>query len=252
MKEQLYFKKEKLNSFDELIYRFNIKEFKSPYRSTIPLLILCKTRPNHLLRLAKNIEESSAEYIFEFETPTVKGKGSPSCTDLMIKYSSSCIAIEAKWTEPAYISVDRWIKKGNIENRKQVLEGWLEIISNLYKINISIDMVIDLPYQLIHRTASACSLEKKDVNVIYLCFDLSKFKRKYYTNQLSKFSLLLEGKINFYLAFCEISKMENQNSLEVDWKNGNRNLSNRVLQGLSDESLMIISKLTIQNIDGNS
>ena len=89
------------------------------------------------------------------------------------------------------------MKKGNIENRKQVLEGWLEIISNICKINISIDMVIDLPYQLIHPTASACSLKKTDVNVIYLCFDLRKFKRKYYTNQLSKFSLLLEDKINF-------------------------------------------------------
>ena len=46
--------------------------------------------------------------------------------------------------------------------------------------------------------------------------------------------------------------MKNQNLLEFDWKNGNRNLSNRVLQGLSDDSLMVISKLTMEKIDGNS
>lgn len=247
MEEGLYFKNEKLHSFNELIYKFNVKEFKSPYRSTIPLLALYKAKPYFHFGLASDTETMKAKYVFEFETPVAKGKGAPSCTDLMIVYSSTCIAIEAKWTEPPYSTVKQWL--GESSNKRQVLEGWLEIISSLSGIFLHYDTVAGLPYQLIHRVASACSLKRANTNVVYLCFDLSAAKKEYYYQNLKLLSQMLGNNINFYLGCFEILKLEGQNVLESNWRNGSRDLSENIIRGLTDNSLMSVSKLTFEKIN---
>lgn len=247
MEEGLYFKEEKLHSFNELIYKFNVKEFKSPYRSTIPLLALYKAQPYLHFGLASDTEAMNAKYIFEFETPVTKGKGLPSCTDLMIEYSSTCIAVEAKWTEPPYSTVKQWL--GGSSNKRQVLEGWLEMISSFSGIILHYNTVAGLPYQLIHRVASACSLKRANTNVVYLCFNLSDTKKEYYYQNLKLFSQILGNNINLYLCCFEILKLERQNILEANWRNGSRNLSEHVLKGLIDNSLMSISQLTFEKIN---
>jgi hypothetical protein len=247
MEEGLYFKEEKLHSFNELIYKFNVKEFKSPYRSTIPLLALYKAQPYLHFGLASDTEAMNAKYTFEFETHVTKGKGLPSCTDLMIEYSSTCIAVEAKWTEPPYSTVKQWL--GESSNKRQVLEGWLEMISSFSGIILHYDTVAGLPYQLIHRVASACSLKRANTNVVYLCFNLSDTKKEYYYQNLKLFSQILGNNINLYLGCFEILKLERQNILEANWRNGSRNLSEHVLKGLIDNSLMSISQLTFEKIN---
>lgn len=252
MEAKIYFKQEyekgKIGTIDELILKFNKKEFKSPFRSTIPLLALYKSQPNICFRLVENNNETNAKYIFEFETPVSKGKGRSSCTDLMIEYSNHCIAIEAKWTEPAYIRVIDWLKDS--ANKEEVLKGWIEMISNHTGVNFDSESIHGLPYQLIHRVASACFLSKKDTHVVYLGFDLSNSKEKYYIENLKAFSEILEDKINFYLARFKIDKLAVQTRLETSWKkDGNRDLSKDIIQGLKDNSLMSVSQLTVEKIN---
>ena len=46
----------------------------------------------------------------------------------MIEYKNTCTVIEAKRTESPYESVKRWL--GDSDNRKLVLDGWLEVIDD--------------------------------------------------------------------------------------------------------------------------
>jgi hypothetical protein len=58
----------------------------------------------------------------------------------MLQSESRCLAIEAKWTEPAYETVSKWrgdkSQEDNVPqdrnepptNREQVLGGWLELL----------------------------------------------------------------------------------------------------------------------------
>lgn len=82
----LNFKDEKIDKFYQLIEKFGSNEFRSPYRSTIPLLLLFKERQINDFGLIENTDKTEPKYIFEFETPVRKGKGLPSCTDLMIAH----------------------------------------------------------------------------------------------------------------------------------------------------------------------
>lgn len=172
MKNQVYFKKGKINSFNDILFKYGKKEFNSPYRSTIPLLLLFKSELWNDFNLINSSEKNSIEYFFEHETKVIKGQGGSSCTDLMIVSNKICICVEAKRTESEYEIVKKWLD--NTVNKNLVLEGWLEIIKDYSGIDLSFNEIGELPYQLIHRVASACFLKKDKVHVIYLGFELTK------------------------------------------------------------------------------
>ena len=246
MKKELYFKKKELKNIDDLIVNFNSKEFKSPLRSTIPLLQMYNFEPDNSFGLIDTILEKNIKYIFEYETPVLKGQGSASCTDLMIVSDNSCIAIEAKWTEPPYQIIKNWL--GESENKKLVLEGWVEIISEYCEIHLDSKILYDLPYQLIHRVASACLLNKSQSNIVYLIFELNKVKKNYYEQKLSSLSKIIGHKVNFYIANYKIEKLDEQRRLENLWNNKERDLSKDVIAGLLNNSLIIVSKEEVKNV----
>lgn len=247
MGTKLYYKKSKIDSMNELIKNYSVNEFKSPFRSTIPLLILYKTQMNNCFGLLEKSNESSVKYIFEFETSLQKGIGKSSYTDLMIEYTNTCIAIEAKRTEPKYQTVLKWL--GESDNKKSVLEGWINIIFNYTGVKFDFKSISDLPYQLVHRVASACSLNKSQTHVVYLGFDLNETKTKYYRDSLMKFSEILVNKIDFHLACYNIDKLAEQKRLELMWNSGKRNLSEYIIQGFNHNLLMKVSQLSIEKIN---
>ncbi|NEW79030.1 MAG: hypothetical protein GZ086_06295 [Gelidibacter sp.] len=243
----IYYKKLKLESIDNIYNRYNSKEFKSPYRSTIPLIALFKS--NQILNwgLVNPLNEMDLKFVFEFETPVNKGKGLPSCTDLMIEYPNSCIVIEAKRTEPPYKKVKKWLS--NSINKKLVLEGWLELINNYTGLKIDLAEIIDLPYQLIHRVASACSLKKQQTEIIYIGFDLNERKTNYYLDCLERFSTILENRLNLYLYCYDIDKSEELIELEKRWDSGERDLSQAVISGLLNDNLMGLTETMKRKIN---
>ena len=128
------------------------------------------------LRKIKNIflEKDSLRF-FEYATCVQGGRGKASMTDLMLLTKGSNdnykVAIEAKFTEyqedPQYRpTVKMWkseksSKKDGGRNREKVLEGWCNYITgNGGELDFS--NIDEIPYQLVHRIASACAKDEDD------------------------------------------------------------------------------------------
>lgn len=233
-------------TFDFLIDQFPDKEFKSPYRSTIPLLVLFCNRTNELNAFNDYNKYVAPEFIFEHETPVKKGKGKPSCSDLVIETEEKAVVIEAKRTELRYIKVKDWLD--NTQNKNDVLDGWIESINNQSDCDIKPKDIQEIPYQMIHRIASACSLKKKDITVVYMGFDLDKKKEEYYKSNLLVMSLLLKHRLNIFIADYKIHPSETQINLQEKWDSGVRDLSAEVRLGLINNELMEICENKVEKI----
>lgn len=227
------------NSIQELICYYGDKEFSSPYRSTIPLIELFFRNKSILEKIIPNIQKY--ECVFEYETKVQKGSGKASCTDLMVFNEDYAFCIEAKRTEPAYQTVKEWLSLGNIENRKQVLTGWLEIINKTCMTSLNFTDVGNLPYQMIHRFASACKITKKS-ELLYFCFETDEKLTTYYEDELHKLAKLSNRKVPIKLVIFKITESETFKRLENDWssRSGNLDLSDEVQQLLIEEKIMDI------------
>ncbi len=154
--------------------------------SSLPLVQYWKPRENgkvsesgkKLLDQCELTLDDEATFCFEYPVPVNKdegGKGKASMTDLMITSSSHAIAIEAKWTEGKPETIEHWCTS---ENRSKVLKGWFKYINDYIGSDVlKIDEFCrygDIPYQMVHRIASACktAMEKsgRKAVVIYQLF----------------------------------------------------------------------------------
>jgi hypothetical protein len=159
MEPNFYFNRTLVRDFAALLHSYNRDEFDSPRRSTVPLLALVRDKQNTLHKILTACQAPMpVDFHFEFKVEhQSKGRGKPSQTDLMAICDTVCIAIEAKWTEPPYESVASWLTKGaDKSNRKEVLKGWLTLLSP-EGTPLSSDEVADCEYQMLHRAASACA-----------------------------------------------------------------------------------------------
>ncbi len=232
--------------FSDLIKCYKMKEFDSPRRSTIPLLVYWKDINNRMKALFNNLNISNkplkdVDACFEYKVPVRKGTGRPSQTDLMICNKNITIAIEAKYTEPRYMTVKKWLKNPVSSNRKKVLNGWLNLINKVFGSNLSIINIEQIAYQLVHRTASACALPGQDRHVVYQCFNTGTLDIGYYKDELKKMASLLNSskKINFYLLECDIQYSNKAfEKLLVRWDKGERKLAKKVLPLIRNHEIM--------------
>jgi len=160
--------------------RYSAKEFASPTRSTVPLLDALQQSPtpnffNKLLSEA-GMDVAVADLRLEYQVKAGRGRGKASHTDLMATQSGPpprSLAIEAKWTEPRYETVAKWLGGGTSpENRREVLHGWLKQITPYTKSEIRPDQCEGLVYQMVHRAASAVAACKAGghPSIAYLVF----------------------------------------------------------------------------------
>lgn len=155
----LHFNREPFGQVDALISRYHTSDLQSPMRSTVPLISLFKHADDLLEILLNELvggrKESRAH--FEYEVAARLGMGEPSHTDVMLFREDHVCAVEAKWTEPPYPSVDAWLAKGKSEfNRRNVLKGWLSLIQRFTDRALEPDAFRNAIYQMVHRAASAC------------------------------------------------------------------------------------------------
>jgi hypothetical protein len=224
MNIQLQYRNESVSDYLSLIERYPESEFDSPYRSTIPLLCFWSNIQDQLdgfTRLLGLRPMSQVVACFEFGVDVQKGRGKPSQTDLMITSDNHAIAIEAKYTEPPYEKVNAWM--GNSSNRMQVLEGWLHLIcSAIGRNKINTQDVGDLPYQLIHRCASACYPNADSRALVYQCFDLDEKKALYYQSQLKSLYAILNkpDQLEFFLMNIPLIKSQACAELQNRWNSG--------------------------------
>ena len=232
-----------VHSFNKLLELYKPNEFSSPMRSTVPLLAYWRLPEYRIQELTNELGFTVGDSIsldFEHEVPVARGRGKPSCTDLKLKSSDIAMCIEAKFQEPRYEDVTSWLGPGSF-NRREVLQGWLGLLNGYSKRNIGVNDILNLPYQLIHRAASAYSEHGiKNRWLIYQLFNLDSKKTSMYLKDLRELATLLGRNSDLQICLIEscISPTPNWTKLKRRWENGERNLSKEVLNGLGVGNLL--------------
>ena len=231
--------------YEKLFDCYEAKEFKSPKRSTVPLLAYWRTPEQRAREFSKVLGFALSRSVclnFEYQTPVQYGRGKASHTDLMLISADVCVAIEAKFTEQRYETVNKWLARGNsIENKKKVLQGWLGLLSP----NLQEKDVAGLPYQLIHRAASTCYPDAKIRHLVYQVFDVDSAKREMYLSDLRTLrGLVSPDRLSIHLVECSIRRTPLQECLERKWDDGERNLHEHVRCGLKNGTLLLDVELT--------
>ena len=178
------------SDYDVLSRALPVEAVRTPTRSSVPLLDYRRDTEKRLREIGDAIDidlRNAPELAFEHATPVPQGqgRGKASFTDLMIITPDAAVAIEAKFKEPPYEDVRTWLRTPPEENRKQVLNGWIRLIGTATRSAIAPENLLDLPYQLIHRTASVCGVLRPSRAVVYQLF--GDESPSYYVSALSNF-----------------------------------------------------------------
>ena len=187
----IYWGNPNLSSIDNVLDQFSGSKINSIKTSSVPLAQYWHKTEDALEELSKHlsIPLNNANLYFEYPTRSF-GKNKSSMTDLMIISSEVKIAIEAKYTEylkNKYELISSWYSgKNKTENRKKVLDHWIDILEPFCQLDKgNIDKI---PYQFLHRSASACYENNGNAVVLYqLFYDKETFSK------LEDFISLLES-----------------------------------------------------------
>jgi len=171
MSNRLFLDRNPVVSIESALHLYSGKEFRSPARSTIPLLSLLRDGVPLFNEILSSVGIPSAcEVHLEYTVAPPLGKGIPSHTDAMVTSEETSLAIEAKWTEPRYETVAEWLLQGsNPDNRRAVVRGWLKLLQRVTGTSLAIEGMSAAVYQMVHRAASACAAGKKPI-LLYLQF----------------------------------------------------------------------------------
>ena len=225
-----------------LLDRYPPSEFDSPTRSTIPLLAFWRSPERPIEELAGALALPVPRRVrldFEHLVSPPRGRGRASHTDLMALSAEHAIAIEAKWTEPRYPIVRDWL--GKSANRREVLGGWCDLLRRRAGGPVHEKELDELPYQMVHRAASACHPE--DVSracMVYMVFEPTAEKRTEYLEDLGRLRDILGTGSSLSIACVECSIEQSRALVELRrrWDLGERQLRAPVLEGLKGETLL--------------
>ncbi len=148
-----------IESIPDVISLYGNREFESPTRSTLPMLSLLFHAPCMFNEIVRELGMPDNYDIFlEYKVRPPQGRGTASHTDVMLKSGEDVLAIEAKWTEPMYVTVAQWLNEvKNNDNREAVLGGWLGLLEQQCRCNLDLAGANNLIYQMVHRAASAAA-----------------------------------------------------------------------------------------------
>jgi hypothetical protein len=237
--------------FEHLVKLLPTQAVASPLRSTLPLVDFWRTPEARLAQLSAAIGVAllpPIELCFEFPVPVQRGRGNSSFTDLMIIANSAAVAIEAKLTGPRYQTAGDWLRDPPGENRNEVLEGWLDLIRDATGTSLSVREVKDLPYQLIHRTASVCSVLRPVRAVVYQVF--AEGLPEYYVNDLSKLwgRLGRSAAISFHVLSCPLYSLPTHQDVVKKWKQRNHPVGDAVRAALLTGTLFSFGEPASQQV----
>ena len=219
-------------------------EFKSPTRSTIPLLDYWRepySVVKELMDLFKLPFSENWEVHFEYPVPSAFPTAKPSFTDVMcIAEKAAVIGVEGKWTEKAhgsngYAYVGKWC---NSVRREKVLDHWISLIEPFSEGDINRGEVDGVVYQMLHRTASVCHTAKSvgapKALVLYQKFFLSGEQHTdEYERELRSLvkSINPASSLEIALMLCEIEPIDLKVRDAIISKNSSINIRDKLLMG---------------------
>lgn len=251
-----FFNRKPVTSIEYLLKCYDAKEFRSPTRSTIPLLSLLKDGATAWQDVLTALGVSTeVEVQFEFQVAPPVGKGIPSHTDVMLLSDTGALAVEAKWTETRYDTVGKWLQKGsNLQNRQAVIQGWLGMLQPYARRRLELQDMLNSVYQMVHRAASACSFDRKP-KLAYLQFtplpNQSTANVQQLADDLSQLHSIMgvPDRFPFYLVEMEAKATEAFKTISKLPK-GQGETAEKVITALSGEPLFDFSLHRLQNITG--
>ena len=197
----MYFVHYPTNSYDQTLDILSLTKTNSPKTSSLPLADFWHPKRNDKQKEVifnslgiNNLNQNNIDYCFEYPTPAYENRESgktlqyskPSMTDLMFFLDKKArITLEAKYTE--YVNDELYApilydwNDTSKPHRKKIIECWIDYIKNsgCSTIKSADDLLNDerikeLPYQFLHRTASACFRCEKPILVYQLFYDNCK------------------------------------------------------------------------------
>lgn len=223
------------NNYDQILDVLSTTKTNSEKTSSLPLADFWHPERN------KDIKENlflkivgdrnpQADYCFEYATPAFKNRkagktiqySKSSMTDLMIFLGKECrITIEAKYTEfvkeAKYTPLlNEWLVDGK-SHRKEIAQCWIDYIKDsgccdIKKLEELLENSPELPYQFLHRTASACFQCQFPILVYQLFYDeadkgkMIDFEKL--LNKCAKDLKLKQDRLPFYIVENKIKKIK--------------------------------------------
>ena len=206
--------------FDALVQQMPDDEFKNLTRSTIPSLcwwseaLHAESARWEPLRSALELSPlATGQLCFEYQVKSY-GRNKPSFTDAMFISDGAAVAFEAKSTERVYENVEKWLReKEDSANAQGVLRHWLDMIGSQSD-PLSPKKVGGCVYQMLHRTASVCSLRKdsRRLHVVHQIFQVDDVDHEQeYREALKEFEAALgatQRGISIWLACVKTRRTE--------------------------------------------
>jgi hypothetical protein len=168
---RLFYDRTAIAAVDDALSKYAADEFESLHRSTVPLLSLLEHEQPVVSSLLRDLGIPTGYNLhLEYKVKPPKCNDRASYTDLMVISGESALAVEAKWLEPRYETVGKWLTKGSKPlNRRDVLTGWLSVLQKHAMRELHMEDFSEAVYQMVHRAASACATGKMP-KLAYLVF----------------------------------------------------------------------------------
>ena len=242
--------------FQTVVFQFSQDEFQNLTRSTIPLLCYWRNTEevlSHLLKVVFGKEgDLAGDLSFEYPVESA-GRNMPSFTDVMYVAKDLALGIEGKSTEPMYETVEKWLQAGKKpENRRRVLKHWLSLIRQRTGV-VKEEEIPGCVYQMVHRTASVCSLSRKDCAIVYQIFHVGKRTIEYqeYLARLSQ-AISAAGKVGIWLHEIEAKTTGFFHKAEQTLKQARSNSEKAgiVRSAIMSGGLFSFTETSLQRIEG--
>lgn len=252
--------------YDDVLTCLSTTKVNSYKTSSLPLAQFwrpSKSLDKFISKLKKEqcIDISTFEAYFEYPTECLKENvrlqySKPSMTDLMLMNKSFQIAIEGKYTEYSeshYETIKEWNRDNEVHKNK-IKENWFSYLKDCQATNKT-ELIEDIPYQFLHRTASACfKCENRIPVLVYQLFydDENKEKEEQFVKELEKWAgmLGLSEKIKFLVFEVKITNID---IVEKKYKGARSDLF-LIMKELKDEPIFEFdwNTIRIRNITSKS
>ncbi len=221
---------EPLDTYDSVLNNLTHTKVNNCETSSIPLADFWHPRNEKAIKQFIDLFGLGLDFDYLkkcFEYPVFAEKdskqiGKPSRTDLMMINDKYNIAVEGKYTEDFYKTIEEWKKEKKIFSvRDSVLSSWYEYIkpySDFDFKDIS-DIEHNVDYQFLHRTASACykcnETKKQPILVYQLFYDQNDNESECHQREIAEalriFSrqyLKFNGKLLFYIVLTPLVNVD--------------------------------------------